>query len=219
MASEISKSQINAIIAEYNEGATLRQLGERYGLYAVRIQRILKANGVVRRQPGRRQITSLTERKCWRCKVVKPIDEFMRSKRQPSGYDYTCKICHQQLTRRHSLKKTYGITTERYAEMLAEQQGLCAICRRPESAKRRGRVKPLAVDHCHDSSHVRGLLCGRCNAAIGLLQDDVKVLQQAIEYLTESKRRASVMDVSPNQAMQRTRGKAKRNRPSKVASR
>ena len=46
MASEISKSQINAIVAEYNDGATLRQLGERHGLYAVRIQRILKANGV-----------------------------------------------------------------------------------------------------------------------------------------------------------------------------
>ena len=62
MASEISTSQINAIVAEYNDGATLRQLGERHGLYAVRIQRILKANGVVRRKPGRRQITSLTER-------------------------------------------------------------------------------------------------------------------------------------------------------------
>jgi hypothetical protein len=219
MASEISTSQINAIVAEYNDGATLRQLGERHGLYAVRIQRILKANGVVRRKPGRRQITSLTERKCWRCKVVKPIDEFMRSKRQPSGYDYKCKICSQQLNRRHSLKRTYGITTQEYAEMLAEQEGLCAICRRPESAKRRGRVKPLAVDHCHDSSRVRGLLCHRCNAAIGLLQDDVNVLQQAIVYLTEPKRRALVIDVLPNQAIQRTRGKAKRGRSSKVASR
>lgn len=66
------------------------------------------------------------------------------------------------------------------------QKGLCAICHRPEIAKstsKRGGVKKLAVDHCHEEGHVRGLLCVRCNAGIGYFDDDVKRLQAAIDYI------------------------------------
>jgi hypothetical protein len=215
----MTNAQITEIVADYQSGATLRELGKRHGVSHVRIQRLLEAQGVERRSGGRRQITSLSERKCWKCQVVKEISLFMRSKRQPSGYEYTCKSCRKQLNRRHSLKKTYGITVEQYAEMLAVQDGCCAICKRSESRTRGSRAITLAVDHCHSSGSVRGLLCGRCNTAIGLLQDDVGVLRQAIEYLEGFKAKGSPIEKLPNKAMQRTRDKIGPDGKSKVASR
>ncbi len=75
------------------------------------------------------------------------------------------------------LRSTYGITTTVYEQMLAQQSGRCAICHRePEG-------EPLHVDHRHSDGVVRGLLCGRCNRAIGLLADDVESVKRALTYL------------------------------------
>lgn len=63
----------------------------------------------------------------------------------------------------HLLKK-YGLTRADYEQLEVEQGGVCAICSRPESdVGRGGKIKPLAVDHCHESGMVRGLLCHGCN--------------------------------------------------------
>jgi hypothetical protein len=82
---------------------------------------------------------------------------------------------------------TFGITEERYDEILVSQNGVCAICRRPETIRPRGRPSRLAVDHCHDTNAVRGLLCNVCNRAIGLLRDSPLLLRAAAEYLERSK--------------------------------
>jgi len=58
----------------------------------------------------------------------------------------------------------YGITQAEYDELLARQDGLCAICRRPPGAKR------LHVDHEHGTGVVRGLLCVSCNMKLGVLE-------------------------------------------------
>jgi hypothetical protein len=81
-------------------------------------------------------------------------------------------------------KRRFGITPERYSELLKSQNGVCAICNQPEIATRLGKVKALAVDHCHKSGKIRGLLCSDCNTGIGKLKDDPKVLLAAIQYLT-----------------------------------
>lgn len=62
--------------------------------------------------------------------------------------------------------------------------GLCDICGRAPQAteKRPGR---LNIDHDHRTGKFRGLLCGLCNRAIGMLGDDPKVLASAIEYLRQ----------------------------------
>lgn len=60
--------------------------------------------------------------------------------------------------------------------MFAEQLGLCAICHKPEDIK-------LAVDHCHDTGKIRGLLCKRCNMGIGLLGDSPEITLNATLYL------------------------------------
>jgi len=69
------------------------------------------------------------------------------------------------------------LTLDAYDAMLEKQNGLCAIC----SQKTQGN---LHIDHNHQTNEVRGLLCGKCNRAIGLLNDDVSLFVKAITYLT-----------------------------------
>jgi hypothetical protein len=78
--------------------------------------------------------------------------------------------------RRHYLKKKYGITDETYAEMLESQGGRCAICAR-------GCRRRLAVDHCHATGRVRGLLCASCNLGIGKFGDSPELLLAAAIYV------------------------------------
>lgn len=74
------------------------------------------------------------------------------------------------------IRNRYGITKEQFEEILAQQEYKCAICfAKPE--------KRLHIDHCHKTSKVRGLLCGSCNRALGLLKDNTEFLYKAIEYL------------------------------------
>lgn len=79
--------------------------------------------------------------------------------------------------------KNYGITADEYIQMAKGQDYKCAICGNPERVTRRGEVKTLAVDHDHDTGQIRDLLCGRCNTGIGLLGDDPKIIQAALDYL------------------------------------
>ncbi len=73
------------------------------------------------------------------------------------------------------LLRTYGLERQDYDAMLAAQANLCAICRT-------GSCK-LVVDHDHATGKVRGLLCGRCNAALGFFRDDSESCQRAAGYL------------------------------------
>jgi hypothetical protein len=81
-----------------------------------------------------------------------------------------------KIARNSALKANYGITVSEYDAMFKSQRGKCAIC-----SEKYG--KTLHVDHCHRTNKVRGLLCHKCNMAIGLLQDSTKLLNRAISYL------------------------------------
>lgn len=76
------------------------------------------------------------------------------------------------------LLRTYGLTNDQYEMLLASQGGVCAICEEPPDTDR-----ALSVDHCHRGGHVRGILCDRCNHAIGLMRDDPRIANKAVEYL------------------------------------
>lgn len=94
--------------------------------------------------------------------------------------------------RNQHLKK-YGITAAHYKRLYNRQKGLCAICRQPEAKRHKsGEPFELAVDHNHDTGLVRGLLCGKCNAAIGLMDDDTERLRNAIKYLKGSTKAVSL---------------------------
>lgn len=87
---------------------------------------------------------------------------------------------------KYDLKFRYGITPEQYAAMYEAQNGLCAICAQPEKDRdSQGRVKALAVDHCHASGKVRMLLCHSCNTGLGKFRDDTSLLALAIAYLAK----------------------------------
>ncbi len=81
--------------------------------------------------------------------------------------------------RAHMLKSCYNITIEDWDNMFAKQAGCCEICGIHQSAIK----TTLCVDHCHNTGKVRGLLCIKCNTAIGSLNDDVSILEKAIKYL------------------------------------
>lgn len=83
------------------------------------------------------------------------------------------------------LKRTFNITLEQYNEMLVMQNNVCAICEKEETKvfKKTGKINDLAVDHCHKTGNIRGLLCWRCNTAIGRFEDSIELLQNAVAYL------------------------------------
>lgn len=86
---------------------------------------------------------------------------------------------HYKRTGRDWIYRTrYGISLEEYERLLKKQRGRCAICHRKPSSKRR-----LCVDHCHRTKRVRGLLCIKCNVAMGLLGDSVDLVSLTLRYL------------------------------------
>jgi hypothetical protein len=82
------------------------------------------------------------------------------------------------MLRRYYLRR-YGLTMEQVDAMKAEG---CAICGRTEVDGRW--EKNMHIDHCHETSRVRGVLCHNCNLGIGNFQDDPELLQKAIDYLS-----------------------------------
>ena len=79
------------------------------------------------------------------------------------------------------LKNKFGISPFQYYHMLDSQGGQCAICGTSDFSFSNG-GKPH-VDHDHHTGEVRGLLCGRCNVALGHFQDDPDTISKAINYL------------------------------------
>lgn len=84
------------------------------------------------------------------------------------------------------LRRTYGITLTRYNELLDAQGGACAICGTDDPKGKSGTY--FVVDHNHETGENRGLLCNRCNRAIGLLGEEVETLRSAIRYLESHSR-------------------------------
>lgn len=82
-------------------------------------------------------------------------------------------------TRNARYLRVYGITVEQYNHLLEAQNNRCAGCNKHKDDFK---VK-LAVDHCHKSGKVRGLLCDLCNRALGMLKDDPETLKRLIDYL------------------------------------
>lgn len=87
--------------------------------------------------------------------------------------------------RKYQLRDKYGITEEDFDIILISQKGLCAICSTDTPT---GKWKRFAVDHCHHTGQVRGLLCNECNRGIGLLKDNAELLRKAAEYLDYHKK-------------------------------
>ena len=93
--------------------------------------------------------------------------------------------CWQSAARkRKKPENRVSIPSAEYKQLLESQNNKCAICGIEGGENNRG--DKLAVDHCHDSGKIRGLLCHKCNTALGLLKDSKDYLQSAIAYLTKN---------------------------------
>jgi hypothetical protein len=110
--------------------------------------------------------------------VLQRQRHYQRHKAQVDAYNRKWLKQHPDRRHHYHLKSRFGITTEQYQEMLASQNGVCAICHKLNSNGRR-----LAVDHNHATGEVRGLLCDRCNRLVGTIENNNLILLQAMAYL------------------------------------
>lgn len=119
---------------------------------------------------------------CSRCDQRLPVASFTIDNSAPSGLNRACTPCRKEIRNsrqehRYSYKRLYGVGTDFYDNLLSIQGGVCAICFSPPGAD------ALAIDHCHTTGAVRGLLCRSCNAGLGRYNDDPARLRRAADYL------------------------------------
>ena len=138
---------------------------------------------------------------CTVCRLSKDLSEYYNNARSKDKKGYRCKACDNKTRkrsransegtalgyRRRACLNKYGITLEVYAEMLTLQGNKCAICETDnpvgEGNTHKFKSFSFAVDHCHTTGKVRGLLCNTCNRGLGLLKDSPELLQRALKYL------------------------------------
>jgi len=117
------------------------------------------------------------ERKCYVCKLVKNIEEFVKDKNKKEGRRYACKECMWALNMRGYLKR-HGATTVDLQELLEMKKiKICAICNCTNN---------LRIDHDHKTGKLRGVLCRNCNVALGMFADSIEALEKARNYLLDA---------------------------------
>ena len=132
------------------------------------------------------------EKTCSVCKTPKSLSEFKPRAGYRYGVNSVCRACDNEARRKlyhrdpvkarnsvrvNKLKTAYGLTEGAYIEMCANG---CNICGNSCPTGRR-----LAVDHCHFTGKIRGVLCSKCNQALGLFSDSITLLEKAKSYLIE----------------------------------
>lgn len=150
----------------------------------VRVKKVQLCSGHWRQSRKGRPLTTLA----FRSPIGKRSECLVDRCRRPASARGRCKI-HYDAKRKewglsrgdpvkNSLKFHYGLTIEQYERAIEKQNGLCAICKKICACGKR-----LAVDHNHETGKLRGLLCMRCNTAIGLLEEDTERFSSAVTYL------------------------------------
>jgi len=112
-------------------------------------------------------------------KTLTMKDYHEANKQEISANKKVYHAANKEKKRVRSLKYYYNITLEDYNKMFNEQNGCCAIC----NTNQNDLVKKLAVDHCHSSLKIRGLLCHYCNTGLGMFKDNTQFLIKAADYL------------------------------------
>lgn len=109
---------------------------------------------------------------CRKCYHSKWMNDWYSRTKDTRKYDHW---------RERNLKAKFKLTIKEYETMLATQNGVCKICKRPPKNKR------LAVDHDHTTGNIRGLLCGPCNTALSHVEETSQFSIGARAYLNEYK--------------------------------
>jgi len=116
---------------------------------------------------------------CKACNIIYQKKSYNPEKQRENNIKYFL------LRKDWRLKKRYNISIKDYEEMLKKQNSSCAICSLTieQHQKIKGERVHFAVDHCHKTNKVRGLLCYRCNIGLGYFQDNPEITQAATNYL------------------------------------
>lgn len=150
---KLAPGQREEIVARYVNGEKIKDLAEEFKLDRSTVNRYLtRANISVRPK----------HEECRRY----PLETFEEKRRRFKEYN------------RSRVLGRYGLTTESYDQLLAQQQNRCPICNCTFSDNER----PF-IDHCHETGKTRGLLHSHCNLLLGHAKDSVATLNRAIEYL------------------------------------
>ena len=131
---------------------------------------------------------------CNRCEIDLPRESFYKLK-NGNGHRLSayCRKCSTQykvewkaknpdkaklINKKTTLKNRYGISLEKFEEMLSLQNNACAIC-----SKTISEPGDSYVDHCHNTGKIRKILCINCNSGLGQFKDSPEILKKAYEYL------------------------------------
>ena len=136
-------------------------------------------------------------KQCRSCQGVKPLTDYNKKAGTKDNHRGDCRDCQKaehkaryaadpdkhkarskENQRAYTVKKM-GLSMDDLAKMYDKTDGRCYICGTKEEAD----GKYLAIDHCHKSGNVRGLLCMPCNTGLGNFKDNVQTLRNAIKYL------------------------------------
>lgn len=113
-----------------------------------------------------------------RCRECDNARQLKHRKVNPNTHRYS-----KERLKGYQVKAAYGITYDEWLNLMNSRGWSCEICGREVETSGRA----LAIDHDHSTGALRGVLCQRCNCAIGLLSDNEETLHNAIEYLQRSK--------------------------------
>jgi Recombination endonuclease VII len=127
--------------------------------------------------------------RCADCGADKPLEDFPRNRNTSTGRHCYCKPCHnargresrQRLyggSRHYHLVRKYGIGAAEVDALIAQQGGLCPICKKRPA---------IHVDHDHASEKVRAILCEPCNGGLGQFKEDPLIIRKAAAYLRRSR--------------------------------
>jgi hypothetical protein len=144
---------------------------------------------------------------CRRCGETKDLSEFYKRTKSKDGRYRTCKSCMKnknsdyyqnhvewyaqyfqrrikeipkETYREKQVASHYKISVEEYRKLIERSKGVCEACGHPQPSL------SLAVDHDHKTGKVRGLLCRRCNLALGFVKDNPQVLFKLYRYLASN---------------------------------
>ena len=132
---------------------------------------------------------------CPKCGETKPLDAFSKNKSRRDGRDCWCRSCKADGKkkayktdptgrRKSHIKSRYKLSAQEYEDLLCLSDASCMICGLPASVQKERTGRFLCVDHDHNTGKVRGILCDLCNKGLGAFRDDARLLQNALNYLT-----------------------------------
>lgn len=139
-----------------------------------------------RKEARRNGLISTVQRNskpCSKCQQVRPISDFYVDNNSSDGRTSCCKSCQAPRIRNRHLAKHYGLSIRDFQYLLARQGNRCAICHTDTPG---GSNNQFHVDHCHKTGVLHGLLCTKCNVALGHMDDDPARLEAAACYLRKS---------------------------------